>query len=131
MNKQEAKEMVLKMKSMNEVRDFIDKLMKEHYEEAVAKTCNHFNVQNHDELQVCDSKLVVFDCGWLLWRFIDKELTDKVKKLTKKSYGYVDSSFRLVMPVYVQSTTMQVIAADVLKQKISDTFELDYYVHLD
>lgn len=125
------KSMVLDMESVGEIEDFIWGLMQEFTTEAVKKTCKHFGVETLKGLEVLDSKSTAYDCGWLLWKFNDVELNDRVKKLHFREWGYKDSSMRIETPVNVQGTTIQRYCGEILRDNLSQLCSLSFAIHLD
>ena len=131
MTKEQIKQDLMNMKDMDSFRAYVEDLMTQFHEEALEVAYIEHGVTSMQELQYYDSKITIFDCGWLLWSFEDEELNDKMAKLMKKKWGFAGRDMRLNSPTFVQSTNIQKVAADVIKNNLEPLLPMKYTVHLD
>ena len=125
------KDIILAMQTKEDVTNLLDELLTHDKMIATNHVLNKYGVESIHELQIADSQMVAFDCGWILWSFEDEELDEHMKTLTDRAYGYRGNTFRL-KDLPVQSTTMNGEFASVIKEKLAERgLEVDYRVHLD
>lgn len=129
--KVEIKDTLLSLKTYEKVQERVNSIMMGLYYNANAKTFEHYGVENLQELQIYDSKIIEFDCGWLLWEFKDKDLQKHIKELKFKQYGYSSSEIRLYSPVAVQSTSIQAYNANIIKETLDAVLPMSFRIHLD
>lgn len=125
------KDIILAMQTKEDVTNLLDELLTHDKIIATNHVLNKYEVESIHELQIADSQMVAFDCGWILWSFEDEELDEHMKTLTNREYGYRGNTFRL-RDLPVQSTTMNSEFASVLQEKLAERgLEVSYKVHLD
>lgn len=125
------KDIILAMQTKEDVTNLLDELLTHDKMIATNHVLNKYGVESIHELQIADSQMVAFDCGWILWSFEDEELDEHMKTLTNREYGYRGNTFRL-RDLPVQSTTMNSEFASVLQEKLAERgLEVSYKVHLD
>lgn len=126
-----TKKDMLCMSSIKELENYIQNIVDDYNDEIIKETCEHFGVNSIDELQLFDSLQNTMDCGWLNWRARDPEINEKITKLNKKTWGYNTDKIGIRLPVRVQGTSIQSVSGNLLKKKLADKIELDFWVHLD
>lgn len=126
-----TKKSLMKTKTTSEFNDSIQKIADKHKDELLEKTFKRFGVRDLDELREYDRNMTTLDCGWMIWGPKDEDLSKHISKLNKKERGYSEDRIRLRLPLPVQSTTIQGVYSDLLKDKIKDEIELYSYAHLD
>ena len=127
----EIKETLLSLNTYEEIQERVNSIMMGLYYEANAKTFEHYGVKDLRELQIYDGNITDFDCGWLLWEFIDKDLQEHLKKVKFNQYGYSSSEIRLYSPVAVQSTNIQAYNARLIQENLNSVLPMKFRIHLD
>lgn len=124
------KQIILNLKSVTEVKDFLNELTEDAYAKATVDTLIANDCHTVDELQTLDSMSMEFDCGWIVWEFEDEELSAHMRKLSKKS-GYDNSEFRL-RELPIQGTNIKRTHAAQVAQHLNEIgIPVKFKVHLD